>query len=617
MQTQRNKKLVLSTFALGVSALVSACSQTVDRTRNLPRGNHVDSAHVQHRIIAQREPEAEIRPELSQADEAISDRITDSPADYRISEQARSRLLAQPQFDLKKDATVSAQARRRAIMANAAPVSAPALAVHSPVSNTETYAELARNSVKLASEHPVSTFSIDVDTGSYANVRRYLNQGRLPPHDAVRVEELLNYFDYAYAPPECSDQPFSVRTEIAPTPWNANTKLVHIGIQGCLPQALPVGSNLVFLVDVSGSMSSPDKLPLVKTALKMLTRELGPGDRVSLVVYAGASGVVLEPTAGNDSETIGAALERLQAGGSTNGGSGIELAYAMARQGWIEGGVNRVLLATDGDFNVGTTRFESLIDLVEEKRRSGVALTTLGFGQGNYNDHLMEQLADAGDGNHAYIDSAQEAYKVLVRQRHATLTTIARDVKIQMEFNPAQVSEYRLIGYENRGLNRADFNNDSVDAGEIGAGHSVTALYEIALKRSGGELISPLRYGQAQTAEVDVSGEIAHLRLRYKQAQDGIAARSKLIQTPLLKSQIAASADQASPALNMSAAVAAFAQLLSGGQYMQGFDYTAVAQLAERGGDDRFGDRAGFRQLINLAESLSQQAHNDIVNIGG
>lgn len=617
MQTQFNKKLILSSFALGVATLVSACSQTADRTRTQPRSDEIDQPDLQPGIIGQRAPASESSLSLNQVDEAFTDRAASAPADYRVSADARGHSAGQPHLKLKKEATVSVQSAKRAILANPAPISAPALAAHSPASNTENYAELVRNPVKLASEHPVSTFSIDVDTGSYANVRRYLNQGRLPPQDAVRVEELVNYFDYAYAPPECAEQPFSVSTEIAPTPWNLNTHLVQIGIQGCLPQVPPVGTNLVFLVDVSGSMNSPDKLPLVKTALKMLTRELGPKDRISLVVYAGASGVVLEPTAGNDTDAIGAALERLQAGGSTNGASGIELAYAMARQGLIEGGVNRVLLATDGDFNVGTTRFESLIDLVEEKRRSGVALTTLGFGQGNYNDHLMEQLADAGDGNHAYIDSAQEAHKVLVRQRHATLTTIARDVKIQVEFNPAQVSEYRLIGYENRGLNRADFNNDAVDAGDIGAGHSVTALYEIALKRSGGEMLSPLRYGQAETAKVDVSGEIAHLRLRYKQPQDGMDARSKLIETPLLKSQIATSADEASPALNLSAAVAAFAQLLSGGKYMQGFDYTAVAQLAQRSGDDRFGDRAGFRQLINLAGSLTQQAHNDIVNIGG
>ncbi|MGQ0529275.1 MAG: vWA domain-containing protein [Panacagrimonas sp.] len=455
-------------------------------------------------------------------------------------------------------------------------------------------------------------------------MRRYLLQGQLPPQDAVRVEELINNFDYGYQAPRERDQPFSVVTEMAPTPWNAKTHLLHVGIQGWKPELKPVGTNLVFLVDVSGSMQDADKLPLVKSALKMLTHELGPKDRISLVVYAGASGVVLEPTPGNEHAKIAAALDRLEAGGSTNGGSGIQLAYAMAKQGWIENGANRVLLATDGDFNVGTTRFESLLDLVKNERKSGIALTTLGFGQGNYNDHLMEQLADVGDGNHAYIDSVQEAHKVLVRQREATLTTIARDVKIQVEFNPAQVAEYRLIGYENRTLAREDFNNDAVDAGDIGSGHTVTALYEIALKGSGGESVDALRYGanalrqaQGEPSVGEATGEIAHLRLRYKRPQDGADAQSRLIERALLAQDAERDFATASEPLRLSAAVAAFGQLLSGGVHLKGFDYTAVERLARTVGDDEFGDRAGFRQLVKLAGTLSVQARGEGAQIGG
>jgi len=348
---------------------------------------------------------------------------------------------------------------------------APNIRMPSEPLDRENYKHYKSNPVKLVAEEPVSTFSIDVDTGSYANVRRMLNAGRLPPQDAVRIEEMINYFSYNYRTPDNLKRPFAVTTEIAPAPWDKGKHLLHIGIKGYeVDRASLPASNLVFLVDVSGSMRSPNKIGLLKSALKMLSRQLSSKDRISLVVYAGASGVVLEPTPGNQHGKIAAALDALQAGGSTNGGAGIRLAYAMAEQAFIKGGVNRVILATDGDFNVGTVNFEALTDLVEEKRKSGIALTTLGFGSGNYNDHLMEQLADKGNGNYAYIDTINEARKVLVDEMGATLLTIAKDVKIQIEFNPTVVSEYRLIGYENRMLNREDFNNDQVDAGEIGAG---------------------------------------------------------------------------------------------------------------------------------------------------
>jgi Ca-activated chloride channel family protein len=471
--------------------------------------------------------------------------------------------------------------------------------------NRENYAHFDDNPIKRVSEHPVSTFSIDVDTGAYANVRRMLKSGRLPPHDAVRVEEMINYFSYNYPLPESLSPPFLVTTEIAPTPWNKKTHLLHIGIKGYdIPKDNLPPANLVFLVDVSGSMESPDKLGLVKSALKLLSRQLTAKDKVSLVVYAGAEGLVLEPTPGNQSGKIIAALDRLSAGGSTNGGAGIRLAYAVAKQAFIRDGINRVLLATDGDFNVGTVNHEALINLIEEKRKSGISLTTLGFGTGNYNDRLMEQLADAGNGNYAYIDNINEAQKVLVDEMSSTLNTIAKDVKIQIEFNSAQVAEYRLIGYENRMLKREDFSNDQVDAGEIGAGHTVTALYEIALVGSGGERLENLRYGDNQTVSGQ-SDELAFLRLRYK-APDGDT--SQLLEWPLMRQDIIKGLDNTSERFRFSAAVAAFGQQLRSGKYLERFSYDEILSLARGArGDDPFGYRAGLIELVNLAKSLSHK----------
>jgi Ca-activated chloride channel family protein len=465
----------------------------------------------------------------------------------------------------------------------------------------ENYAHYDDNPVRRAAEHPVSTFSIDVDTGSYSNVRRMLRGGRLPPEDAVRVEELINYFSYDYPVPPSADVPFGVHVEQAATPWNPATRLVQIGIQGFEPPAESIpAANLVFLVDVSGSMSSADKLPLLKNALKMLTRQLDADDRIAMVVYAGATGVVLESTPGDRHAKIVAALDRLAAGGRTNGAAGIELAYAQAQQGFIEGGINRVILATDGDFNVGTVDFEQLKDLAERKRETGIAITTLGFGTGNYNDRLMEQLADAGNGNYAYIDTLSEARKVLVDQLTSTLLTIAGDVKIQVEFNPAVVAEYRLIGYENRMLEREDFNNDAVDAGDIGAGHTVTALYEVALVGSGGERIDPLRYGSDARAATagDRTRELGYLRLRYKKPGE---ASSRLIERP-----IADRADaEPQGRLAFAAAVAAFGQHLRGGKYLEGYALSDVHDLAAGAkGEDPFGYRGEFLQLVRLAEGF-------------
>jgi Ca-activated chloride channel family protein len=480
----------------------------------------------------------------------------------------------------------------------------------------ENYQHIESQNIFRVASDPVSTFSIDVDTGAYSNMRRWLNQGQLPPEDAVRVEEFINYFSYDYPLPQNKQVPFQVSTEIAPTPWNANTRLLRIGIQGYkVPKAQLPASNLVFLIDVSGSMSSSDKLPLLQQALTMLVGQLETRDSISMVVYAGASGVVLPPTHGNRKADILAALQQLRAGGSTNGAAGIQLAYQMAQQNFIPNGVNRVILATDGDFNVGLASTEELIDLIQRKRKAGIALTTLGFGSGNYNDHLLEQLADEGNGNYAYIDRLSEAQKVLSEELSATLLTIAKDVKIQIEFNPAQVSEYRLIGYENRMLNEEDFANDKVDAGEIGAGHRVTALYEISLTGSNGQRLSPRRY-QSDTSGSErstgsFSNELAHLRIRYKLPNESV---SKLIQSPVMDSGINA---RGGDSFNFAASVAAFGQKLRGGKYLEDFSYEDIAQLARTSrGNDPHGYRSEFMQLVNLANTLDQ-TNNVTQNVAG
>jgi len=497
-----------------------------------------------------------------------------------------------------------------AMRAKAAPMQAyayaPAAAPPPPSgywqpANTEKYAAHADNPVHRASEEPVSTFSIDVDTGSYANVRRMLNEGVRPPADAVRAEEMINYFRYGHPAPDSLATPFRVSTELAPAPWNAKHQLLMVGIKGFdVPKATMPPANLVFLIDTSGSMDEPDKLPLLKQAFAQLVRQLRPQDRVSIVVYAGSAGLVLEPTAGDKQGEILAALDRLQAGGSTNGGDGIRLAYAMAKQAFVKGGANRVILATDGDFNVGTVDQGALETLVGDQRKSGIALTTLGFGQGNYNDQMAERLADVGDGNHAYIDSVDEARKVLVRQMGGTLLTIAKDVKIQVEFNPAQVAEYRLIGYENRALKREDFANDKVDAGDIGAGHEVTALYELTPVGSGAEQLPPLRYGGSTAANADKSNEIADLRLRYKRPDEGA---SRLIDTPILASSLHA---QPSPTLRFAAAVAAYADALRGGTHLGVWSWNDIARAAQvSAGKDADGERAEFAALVDAARRIT------------
>jgi Ca-activated chloride channel family protein len=467
----------------------------------------------------------------------------------------------------------------------------------------ENYIATADGPVKQVALEQVSTFSIDVDTGAYSNVRRFLMNGQMPPKDAVRVEEMINYFSYDYPKPEAGGDPFRVTTAVERTPWNNETYLLHIGIKGYEPTAAErPAANLVFLVDVSGSMDQPDKLPLLQAGMKMLTDQLRDDDTVTIVVYAGAAGLVLEPTGGKDKAKIKAALDRLRAGGSTAGGEGLALAYAKAKEAKIDGGINRIILATDGDFNVGVTDIGQLKAMIEDARESGVSLTTLGFGEGNYNDALMEQIADVGNGNYGYVDSAKEAKRLLADQLSGTIQTIAKDVKIQIEFNPAVVAEYRLVGYENRALAREDFNNDKKDAGEIGAGHTVTAIYEIALKGSKGLAVDPLRYGEHADERVDPSAtEFAFLRLRYK-APDG--DQSKLIETPLPISALQETNETPADA-RFAMAVAAFGQRLRGGDYIGAFGYDQIAEAARASrGSDGDGYRAEFIELVEMAKAL-------------
>ena len=470
--------------------------------------------------------------------------------------------------------------------------------------NTEAYDHIQENGLHYSKDEPLSTFSIDVDTASYANVRRFLaQQHRLPPKDAVRIEELLNYFRYDYAPPR-GKHPFAVHIESATAPWNESRRLVRIGIKATEidPGERPP-TNLVFLLDVSGSMNQPNKLPLLKRGMKMLVEQLDKRDRVAIVVYAGASGLVLPSTRAIDKPQILAALERLEAGGSTNGGAGIELAYDIAARQFVRGGVNRVVLATDGDFNVGTTNRGGLVRLIEQKRKSGVFLSVLGFGMGNYKDAALEELARHGNGNFAYIDSPLEARKVLVEEMGGTLVTVAKDVKIQVEFNPEKVQAYRLIGYENRMLEARDFNDDKKDAGDIGAGHTVTALYEIVPPGAPIELpgVDPLKY-QPTTPPSATSGsdELLTVKLRYKQPT---GERSTKLEIPFEDTDRTLS--NASKDLRFAAAVAGFGMLLRDSEHAGTLTYADVQTLARSGmGPDVGAYRAEFLRLIEVARTL-------------
>jgi len=476
--------------------------------------------------------------------------------------------------------------------------------------NTAAYDKVEENPFLPAATNPLSTFSIDVDTASYSNVRRFINSGSLPPKDAVRVEEMINYFSYDYREPE-GDKPFSIDLDATACPWDPSHRLLRIGLKGReVTNEKRPASNLVFLLDVSGSMMPAERLPLVKQAMRLLVDKLTEKDRVAIVIYAGGSGLALNSTPGNEKEKILRALEELQAGGSTNGAEGIELAYKVAADNFVKGGVNRVILATDGDFNVGVTNQGDLIRLIEAKAKTGVFLSVLGVGTDNLKDSTMQKLADKGNGNYAYLDSIDEARKVLVQQINGTLMTIAKDVKIQVEFNPARVASYRLIGYEKRLLRKEDFNNDKVDAGEIGAGHTVTALYEVVPAGAGAidpaasvPPVDPLKYGTNTKNTTDTtngSGEMVTVKLRHKKPDGDV---SELTERSFTDN--GSKFENAAPDLKFAAAVAEFGMLLRDSQYKGKGTFGALIEWAQEGkGRDTAGYRAGFIELARKAQSL-------------
>ena len=534
-------------------------------------------------VVAESAPEAEAPMEMAEEAAPVSPPVGD------LVMGAEPRLRAEAKMEGGN--TLGYLAAPSTSIA-AAPEVMPA-----PVENTEAYSNEAPNPVKVTAEEPVSTFSIDVDTASYAVVRSSLTGGYLPTPEQVRVEEMVNYFPYAYAAPE-GDAAFASTVSVMPTPWNPGTRLVTIGIQGALPEvAARPPLNLVFLIDTSGSMEDANKLPLLKQSLSLMLAELRPEDQVSIVTYAGSAGLVLPPTAAKDRAAILASLENLSAGGSTAGAAGLELAYQVAEGMKADGEVTRILLATDGDFNVGIDDPEGLEAYVARKRETGTYLSVLGFGRGNLDDATMQALAQNGNGTAAYIDTLSEARKVLVDQLSGALFPIADDVKIQVEWNPATVAEYRLIGYETRSLRREDFNNDKVDAGEIGAGTQVTAIYEVTAPGSDALLNDPLRYGAA-TAPEDAAGELGFLRLRWKAPGEDA---STLVETPITGQE------PASTETRFAAAIAGFGQLLQGSVYLGdwGWDEAIALAVANRG-EDAFGYRIEAVNLMRLAESLSR-----------
>lgn len=479
--------------------------------------------------------------------------------------------------------------------------------IAAPPENRERFGKADANPVKSVATDPVSTFSVDVDTASYAFVRRSLMEGQVPERDAVRVEEMVNYFPYDWPRPASAAEPFKATVTLTPTPWNGGTRLMHVAIKGYdVVAAEAPKANLVFLIDVSGSMDEPDKLPLLKGAFRLLVEKLKPQDTVSIVTYAGNAGTVLEPTAVKDKAKILAAIDTLQPGGSTAGAQGIDAAYGLAEKAFVKGGVNRIMLATDGDFNVGPSSDEDLKRLIEDKRKSGIFLSVLGFGRGNYNDALMQTIAQNGNGTAAYIDTLAEAQKMLVEEAGSSLFPIAKDVKLQVEFNPAAIAEYRLIGYETRALKREDFNNDKVDAGDIGSGHSVTAIYEVTPKGSPAVLNDDLRYATAEKPAAEAtgnSGELAFLKIRYKKP-DG--DKSELITTPVTETNAVPSLAEASTDVRFSVAVAAFGQKLAGVTALADYSYDSVIDLAAAAkGADPFGYRSEFVNLVRLAKGLS------------
>jgi Ca-activated chloride channel family protein len=609
MKAQTTLKTTITVFTL--AALLAACG-VPPREANTTAGNPASTQSAANRVAVEELPVPAPMPP--------------------------PRMLVPAPIALPNVSTANVATDTAMVAPNSPPFQGYAKLAYAPMAfmaapaNTERYAHFEQNPVHVAAREPVSTFSLDVDTASYANLRRFLRSGELPPEDAVRVEELVNYFPYDY-PDTRGPHPFSVGTEVARAPWNPEHLLVRIAVKaqepGTTATALPP-ANLVFLVDVSGSMDEPDKLPLVQASLRLLVKQLRPVDRVSLVVYAGRTAVELPATPGNQQAKILTAIGRLNAEGSTNGGAALQLAYEQARAGFIAGGINRILMATDGDFNVGVTSNNALEERIRRERDSGISLSMLAFGTGNLNDALMEQLADQGNGNYSYIDSVDEARKVLVTELGATLHTVAKDAKVQVEFNPARVAEYRLLGYENRLLREEDFRNDRVDAGEVGAGHTVTALYEVTPvgaatlhgKRryaepatSAASTASTASSVRATTSEQNLlANELGEVRVRYQPAPTSDHSRTS---TSSNKSTAAAALEFSQPILapakleagstdlRFAAAVAGFGELLRGGRYQGQWSYDDAAGLARGAlGRDTGGWRAEFVRLVQVAESL-------------
>lgn len=593
----------LGIFAIGVSLALSL-KETTSLTSPSPLPLQVQSAPAT-------EGAADAQNALRRK-EAVSQLVMPAPVALPQSTSTRESSLSVAQDMAAGQAASSSTVGRMMAPSSELGVAVPGMIMPSPSEpyyqpapqNHDQFSDYKPNPLKLVAEEPVSTFSIDVDTTSYSVVRRSLNNGQLPPADAVRLEEMINYFDYDYTLPESREKPFQPTVAVYPCPWNKDTKLLHVGLKGYdIPQASKPRSNLVFLIDTSGSMTEQDKLPLLQSAFKLLVNTLDEDDTISMVTYAGAAGVALEPTKVKDKAKILAAIDNLYAGGSTAGAEGIRQAYALAEANFDKEGVNRVMLATDGDFNVGISDPEELKKYIEQKRDSGVFLSVLGFGQGNYNDAIMQSLAQNGNGNAAYIDSLNEARKVLVEEAGSTLFPIAKDVKIQVEFNPATVAEYRLLGYETRMLNREDFNNDKIDAGDVGSGHTVTAIYEITPVGSETRKVDPLRYGKKDDKTSPAAGdEYAFLKLRYKLPQE---SKSRLISRPVTQKDAFTSLERAPQDIRFAAAVTEFGLLLRGDQEVQELKYQDILTLAEPvRGEDTFGYRSEFLNLVRLADSL-------------
>ncbi|MBB2671742.1 UNVERIFIED_ORG: Ca-activated chloride channel family protein [Rhizobium esperanzae] len=631
-----NKKFLAGSALATLLVIPAAGYLTLELTRNQPI---IDQERIAGTVSKKEMPIPTGRPAAPALSEAVTEenRLPQSAAaDSAQALQDKEQAVAARKSDLNSDdisallnrpgGTMSEGAKRSVAPTAAAPqqqLAEPMAVAPSPAPPTESrmqvqvdssrerFANAAANPIKSVATDPVSTFSADVDSASYSFVRRSLTGGAMPDPQSVRVEEMINYFPYDWPRPENAEQPFKATVTVMPTPWNHDTELMHVAIKGYdIAPATAPHANLVFLIDVSGSMDEPDKLPLLKSSFRLLVNRLKADDTVAIVTYAGNAGTVLEPTRVSEKSKILSAIDRLEAGGSTGGAEGIEAAYDLAQKAFVKDGVNRVMLATDGDFNVGPSSDEDLKRIIEEKRKEGIFLTVLGFGRGNLNDSLMQTLAQNGNGSAAYIDTLAEAQKTLVDEAGSTLFPIAKDVKFQVEFNPERIAEYRLIGYETRALKREDFNNDRVDAGDIGSGHSVTAIYEITPKGSPAVMNDDLRYGAADKASAETpssahQGELAFVKMRYKRPGED---KSGLITTPVDDNNTVATIDAAPGDVRFSVAVAAFGQKLSRTSALDAYSYQAIGDLAAASrGTDAFGYRSDFLGLIRLADGLSQR----------